>query len=77
MKVRSGSTESKTICRINKSGLNMISAKRLFYYIDRKENENGEIVPVYALVDNTKGKMKITEYDSIEELEKEVKKKIK
>ena len=75
MKVRSGSTESKTICRINKSGLNMISAKRLFYYIDRKENENGEIVPVYALVDNTKGKM--TEYDSIEELEKEVKKKIK
>lgn len=69
--------KGNTVCRINKAKLDMISAKGLFYYIDRKENENGEIIPVFVLVDNTKGKMKITEYDSLEAMEKVVKKKIK
>jgi hypothetical protein len=48
----------------------MITEKRRYYYMDIKEDEEGEKKVYYAILDNTKGKKEITEFDSLEELEK-------
>ena len=74
MRVRSGSTEKRpSVCRITKSQLNMITAKKLFYYLDQVEDEDGNRSIKYVLVDNTSGKMKISEFDSMKDMEKAVK----
>lgn len=74
MKVKSGSkTNQNTVCRINKSSVDMLSTKRLFYYVDQRENEDETKEVIYVLVDNTKGKKKLTEFDSIKKLEEAIK----
>ena len=74
MRVRSGSDEKRqSVCRVNKNQLNMITAKRLYYYIDQKIDDDGEKKFYYVLVDNTKGNMKISEFESMQDLEKAVK----
>lgn len=74
MKVKSGSkTDQNTVCRINKSSVDMLSTKRLFYYVDQRENEDETKEVIYVLVDNTKGKKKLTEFDSIKKLEEAIK----
>jgi hypothetical protein len=62
--------KNETLCRINKSSIPMITEKRRYYYMDIKEDEEGEKNVYYAILDNTKGKKEITEFDSLEELEK-------
>ena len=74
MKVKSGSkTDQNTVCRINKSSVDMLATKRLFYYVDQREREDETKEAVYVLVDNTKGKKKLTEFDSIKKLEEAIK----
>lgn len=74
MKVKSGSkTNQNTVCRINKSSVDMLSTKRLFYYVDQREKEDETKEVVYVLVDNTKGKKTLTEFDSIKKLEEAIK----
>lgn len=71
MKVKSGKKEDKNpIVRINKSSLDMLSTKGKYYYMDLKEDTD-EVY--YVLVDNTKGKKKLTEFDSIKKLEEAIK----
>lgn len=71
MKVKSGKKEDKdAIVRINKSSLDMLSTKGKYYYMDLKEDTD-EVY--YVLVDNTKGKKKLTEFDSIKKLEEAIK----
>lgn len=71
MKVKSGKKEDKdAIVRINKSSLDMLSTKGKYYYMDRKPDAD-EVF--YVLVDNTKGKKKLTEFDSIKKLEEAIK----
>ena len=62
------------IIRISKSNVPSIQSKRVFYYIDTKKNEEGNIDKVvYILVDNRKGKKEITEFESIEDLKNSIK----
>ena len=62
------------IIRISKSNVPSIQSKRVFYYIDTKKNEEGNIEKVvYILVDNRKGKKEITEFESIEDLKNSIK----
>ena len=62
--------KNETVCRIIKPSIPMINDKRRFYYMETKEDEDGEKKVVYVLLDNTKGKKKTMEFDSIEELSK-------
>ena len=74
MRVRSGSNAIRpSVCRITKSQVNILTAKKLFYYIDQRVDDNGEKRFFYVLVDNTKGDRKITEFDSMKDMEKAVK----
>lgn len=62
------------IIRISKFNVPSIQSKRVFYYIDTKKNEEGNIEKVvYILVDNRKGKKEITEFESIEDLKNSIK----
>ena len=62
----------ETVCRINKSSLNSLNDKRMYYYMDFRDDDSKEVF--YVLVDNTKGKKILTEYDSINKLEEALKK---
>lgn len=62
----------ETVCRINKASLDSLSDKRMYYYMDFKDDDSKEVF--YVLVDNTKGKKTLTEYDSIKKLEEALKK---
>ena len=71
MKVKSGKKEDEnTVIRINKLSLDMLSTKGKYYYMDRNPDTD-EVY--YVLVDNTKGKKKLTEFDSIKKLEEAIK----
>ena len=62
------------VIRIDKKNVPSIQSKQVFYYIDTNKNEEGEITGVsYFLLDNRKGKKEITEFESIEDLEKSLK----
>ena len=62
------------IIRISKSNVPSIQSKQVFYYIDSKKDEEGKIIGVsYFLLDNRNGKKKITEFDSLKELEDSIK----
>ena len=62
------------IIRISKSNVPSIQSKQVFYYIDSKKDEEGNIEKVvYILVDNRKGKKEITEFESIEDLKNSIK----
>lgn len=63
-------TKNETVCRITKSSIPMINDKRRYYYMELKEDEEGEKNVVYVLLDNTKGKKKTTEFESLEALSK-------
>ena len=62
----------ETVCRINKSSLDSLSDKRMYYYMDFRDDDSKEVF--YVLVDNRKGKKILTEYDSIKKLEEALKK---
>ncbi len=62
--------EVKVVHRTNKLSADMLQAKELFYYQDVDDEGN----MLYVLLDNRKGKKKLTNYNSIEELDKAVKK---
>ena len=66
--------EPSTVVRINKSELDMLSAKRMYYYIDYMKDEDGNKNIFYVLVDNRKGKKETTRFDSLKELEAAVNK---
>ena len=66
--------EPSTVIRINKSDLDMLSAKRMYYYMDYTEDEEGNKDVFYVLVDNRKGKKETTKFDSLKELEAAVNK---
>ena len=75
MKVKSGSKkEVNTVCRINKSSVDMLSNKRMYYYMDQRETEDDSKEVFYVLVDNRKGKKELTEFNSIKDLEESLKK---
>ena len=62
------------IIRISKANVPSIQSKQVFYYIDSKKDEEGNIEGVtYVLVDNRKGKKEITEFNSIKDLEESIK----
>ena len=62
----------ETVCRINKSSLDSLSDKRMYYYMDFRDDDSKEVF--YVLVDNRKEKKTLTEYDSIKKLEEALKK---
>lgn len=64
--------EPETVCRINKASLDSLSDKRMYYYMDFRDDDSKEVF--YVLVDNRKGKKTLTEYDSIKKLEEALKK---
>lgn len=68
------SDKKETVVRINKSQLDSLSSKKLFYYIDTVQDEDNEKKVIFGLVNNLNGKNKIKEFDSFKNLEKEVKK---
>ena len=62
------------IVRISKTNVPSIQSKQVFYYIDSKKDEEGKIIGVsYFLLDNRNGKKKITEFDSLKDLEDSLK----
>lgn len=65
----------ETVCRINKGSVPMLSDKRMYYYMDKRENEDGDKEIFYVLVDNRKGKKDTKEFDSLADLEKHLQKK--
>lgn len=69
---KSKKNEPSTVIRTNKASLPMLSAKRMYYYMDHKEDEEGNKEIFYVLVDNRKGKKEMTEYDSLKDMEKAV-----
>lgn len=62
--------KNETVCRITKPSIPMINDKRRYYYMELREDEEGEKQVVYVLLDNTKGKKKTTEFESLEALSK-------
>lgn len=62
----------ETVCRINKSSLDSLSDKRMYYYMDFRNDDSEEVF--YVLVDNRKGEKTLTEYDSINNIEEALKK---
>ena len=62
--------KNETVCRITKSSIPMINDKRRYYYMELKEDEEGEKQVYYVLLDNSKGKKETTEFDSLADLEK-------
>ena len=62
----------ETVCRINKSSLDSLSDKRMYYYMDFRDDDSKEVF--YVLVDNRKGEKTLTEYDSINNIEEALKK---
>ena len=72
--VKAKDNTPKTVIRTNKASVPMIREKRMYYYMDQKEDENGDKNIFYVLVDNRKGKKEISEFDSLSDLEKAVKK---
>lgn len=71
MRVKSGSkVKNESVCRINKASIPMINDKRKYYYMDFREDEEGEKQVYYVLLDNSKGKKETKEFDSLADLEK-------
>ena len=62
------------VIRIQKVNAPSIQSKQVFYYIDTKKDEEGNITGVsYFLLDNRKGKKDIKEFDSLKALEDSLK----
>lgn len=73
MKKYSSKNDRNTVCRINKASVDLLSSKGLFYYMDQREKEDNSKEVFYVLVDNTKGKKELTEFNSIKKLEEALK----
>ena len=71
MRVKSGSkVKDESVCRINKASIPMITDRRRYYYMDFKEDGEGNKNVFYVLLDNSKGKKETKEFDSLSDLEK-------